>query len=105
MLGVEKIDDFQIRDHEQEQRQIVVPATSKGLPHTPALLVVADSFYHPACIEMLKTVDELLVTTRPVVTEAFYLLGFSWKAQDNLWEFIARGGVDILSLNDTQQAR
>ncbi|PQP35612.1 hypothetical protein C6A37_01550 [Desulfobacteraceae bacterium SEEP-SAG9] len=39
------------------------------------------------------------------LTEAFYLLGFSWKAQDNLWEFIMRGGVEILSLNDSQQAR
>ena len=32
-------------------------------------------------------------------------MGFSWKAQDNLWEFILRGGVDILSLNHTQQTR
>ena len=65
----------------------------------------ASDHYHPACIEMLKTVDESMVTTWPVLTEAFYLLGFSWKAQDNLWEFIARGGVEILSLNETQQAR
>ena len=44
--------------------------------------------YHSVCIEALKGVKEPLVTTWPVLTEAFYLLGFSWKAQDNLWEFI-----------------
>jgi predicted nucleic acid-binding protein len=65
----------------------------------------ASDHYHLACIELLKTVNEPLVTTWPVLTEAFYLLGFSWKAQDNLWEFILRGGVDILSLNDSQQDR
>ena len=65
----------------------------------------ASDHFHHACIEMLKTVKEPLVTTWPVLTEAFYLLGFSWKAQDNLWEFILRGGVDILSLNHSQQAR
>jgi predicted nucleic acid-binding protein len=30
-----------------------------------------------------------------VLTEAFYLLSFTWKAQDNLWEFLARGGMEI----------
>ena len=49
--------------------------------------------------------NEPLITTWPVLTEAFYLLNFSWKAQDNLWEFIIRGGVDIASLNDSQQIR
>ena len=65
----------------------------------------ASDHYHNTCIELLKTVNELLVTTWPVITEAFYLLGFSWKAQDNLWEFILRGGVDIMSLTDSQQGR
>ncbi len=65
----------------------------------------ASDHYHHACIELLKTVNEPLVTTWPVLTEAFYLLGFSWRAQDNLWEFIVRGGVEILSLNDIQQSR
>jgi predicted nucleic acid-binding protein len=65
----------------------------------------ASDTYHHTCIELLKTVNEPLVTTWSVLTEAFYLLGFSWKAQDNLWEFIIRGGVDILSLNDSQQVR
>ncbi len=61
--------------------------------------------YHKSCVELLKGVNEPLITTWPVLTEAFYLLGFSWRAQDNLWEFIVRGGVEILSLDDKQQAR
>ncbi len=65
----------------------------------------ASDDYHKPCVEMLKGVNEPLVTTWPVLTEAFYLLGFSWRAQDNLWEFIVRGGVEILSLDDKQQAR
>jgi predicted nucleic acid-binding protein len=65
----------------------------------------ASDDYHKACVELLKSVNEPLVTTWPVLTEAFYLLGFSWRAQDNLWEFIVRGGVEILSLDDKQQAR
>ncbi len=61
--------------------------------------------YHKICVDLLKSVNEPLVTTWPVLTESFYLLGFSWKAQDNLWEFITRGGVEILSLDDMQQVR
>jgi predicted nucleic acid-binding protein len=65
----------------------------------------ASDHYHKTCVDLLKTVNEPLVTSWPVLTEAFYLLGFSWKAQDNLWEFIMRGGLEILSLNDSQQDR
>jgi predicted nucleic acid-binding protein len=48
----------------------------------------ASGDYHESCIELLKGIDEPLITTWPVLTEAFNLLGFAWKAQDNLWEFI-----------------
>ena len=65
----------------------------------------ASDEYHRTCVELLKGVNEPLITTWPVLTEAFYLLGFSWKAQDNLWEFIMRGGVEILSLDDKQKGR
>ena len=65
----------------------------------------ASDDYHKACIELLKGINEPLITTWPVLTEAFYLLGFSWRAQDNLWEFIVRGGVEVLSMDDKQQAR
>ena len=65
----------------------------------------ASDDYHKSCVESLKSVNEPLITTWPVLTEAFYLLGFSWKAQDNLWEFIMRGGVEVLSMDDKQQTR
>jgi predicted nucleic acid-binding protein len=65
----------------------------------------ASDDYHKICVDLLKNVTEPLITTWPVLTESFYLLGFSRKAQDNLWEFIMRGGVDIVSLDDKQQAR
>jgi len=65
----------------------------------------ASDEYHKTCVELLKGVNEPLITTWPVLTEAFYLLGFSWKAQDNLWEFVMRGGVEILSLGDKQKGR
>jgi predicted nucleic acid-binding protein len=65
----------------------------------------ASDSYHQLCIETLKRIKEPLVTSWPVLTESFYLLGFSWGAQDNLWEFIKRGGVEILSLDVKMQAR
>jgi len=65
----------------------------------------ASDDYHSVCIKLLKDIEESLVTSWPVLTEAFYLLGFSWKAQDSLWEFIMRGGVAIAPLDAKIQAR
>ena len=58
----------------------------------------ASDKYHETCIKNLKKINEPLISSWPVLTEAFYILGFSWKAQDHLWEFISRGGMDIPSL-------
>lgn len=58
-----------------------------------------DDKYHRTCIEILKGIKEPLVTTWPVLTEAFYLLNFSWRVQDDLWEFIHRGGIRIEDLD------
>jgi predicted nucleic acid-binding protein len=65
----------------------------------------ASDAYHKLCVKTLKKIKEPLVTSWSVLTEAFYLLGFSWRAQDNLWEFVMRGGVEILSLDVKMQAR
>jgi uncharacterized protein len=59
-----------------------------------ALFDASDN-YHRRCLDILKDLDCSLLTVWPVLTEAFYLLNFSWKAQDNLWEFLARGGMEI----------
>ncbi|MGA2404301.1 MAG: PIN domain-containing protein [Syntrophobacteraceae bacterium] len=59
-----------------------------------ALFDASDN-YHRICLDILKDIDGPLITVRPVLTEAFYLLNFSWKAQDNLWEYLARGGIEV----------
>jgi predicted nucleic acid-binding protein len=65
----------------------------------------ASDDYHRRCIEILKGIKEPMITSWPVLTEAFYLLGFSWKAQDNLWEFLLRGGVEVLPLSIGMKTR
>lgn len=54
-----------------------------------------DDDFHKRCLDILKDIKEPLVTTWPVITEAFYLLNFSSQVQDDLWQFIERGGVRI----------
>jgi uncharacterized protein len=60
----------------------------------------ASDHYHDFCIDILKGLTDPLLTTWPVVTEAFFLLDFSWKAQDALWEFMLRGGLEIGGLSE-----
>ena len=54
---------------------------------------------------LLKTIKDPLITTMPVLTEAFYLLGFSWQVQDALWEFVNQGGIQIYDLKGEQFKR
>ncbi|HXO42208.1 MAG TPA: PIN domain-containing protein [Thermoanaerobaculia bacterium] len=68
-------------------------------------LLHADDHHHQACKETLRSLAEPLGSVWPVVTEAMYLLGFSWRAQDALWEFLERGGVTLLSLEAGDLAR
>ncbi len=69
-----------------------------------ALFDASDN-YHRICLELLKEMEGPLLTVWPVLTEAFYLLNFSWKAQDNLWEFLARGGTEIADLERSGRDR
>lgn len=64
-----------------------------------------DDRYHSLCVEILKEIQEPLITTWPVITECFYLLNFSWKVQDDLWLFIQRRGLEIHPLDREAQAR
>jgi uncharacterized protein len=68
-------------------------------------LLHADDRHHESCKETLRSLAEPLASVWPVVTEAMYLLGFSWRAQDALWEFLERGGVTLLSLEAGDLAR
>jgi len=62
-------------------------------------LLDKDDRYHALCIEVFKEIKEPIITTWPVLTEAFYLLGFSSLLQDALWEFIERGAFRVYELN------
>jgi hypothetical protein len=66
-------------------------------------LIHRDDRHHHACSEVLRTLTEPLATVWPAFTEAAYLLGFSWAAQDALWEFVGRGALAFLPL-DKQDA-
>ena len=56
---------------------------------------------HHICVEAFKAIRGPLITSWPVITEAFHLLGFSHTVQDDLWEFIERGTVLIYDLDKT----
>ncbi len=58
-------------------------------------LIDADDRHHERCIEVLRTLDEPLVSVWPAYTEAMYLLG-SWRAQDALWELVDREIIGLL---------
>jgi predicted nucleic acid-binding protein len=55
--------------------------------------------YHSVCHNIIRTLKMPLATTIPVLTEAFYLLSFSWQLQDDLWEFIVDGNLQIYNLD------
>ena len=55
--------------------------------------------YHGVCHNIIRTLKMPLATTVPVLTEAFYLLSFSWQLQDDLWEFIVQGNLQIYNLD------
>ncbi len=50
---------------------------------------------HAHCRTVLKTLKEALLTTIPVLTEAFHLLTPGSQGADRLRDFIVKGGVDI----------
>lgn len=63
-------------------------------------LIHADDRHHDACRDALQRMRGPLGTVWPVITEAMYLLGFSPRAQDALWELLADGVLRILSLDE-----
>jgi uncharacterized protein len=50
---------------------------------------------HAACADRMKSLTGTPVTSWPVITEAFYLLGTWRKGRSELWNFILAGGVHI----------
>lgn len=64
-----------------------------------AALVDADDQHHTACAVALKGLREPLATVWPALTEAMYLLATQPRAQDAIWEMLARGAVRLLPLD------
>jgi predicted nucleic acid-binding protein len=68
-------------------------------------LIHQDDNEHRICKETFLTFSEPVGTVWPVLTEALYLLNFSWEAQNALWEMIQAGAVEILPLGTDDVGR
>ena len=60
---------------------------------------------HRSCVETLKSIDEPMSTTPPVLTEAFHLLGPSSTGALNLMDFISNGGLNVLVFDEAALQR
>ena len=65
----------------------------------------ADDQNHDRCVRALRSLRGPLATVWPVLTEAMYLLSFSWEAQAALWEMIETEVLVILALDRGDSAR
>ena len=64
-----------------------------------ALFTPADHNHGP-CVAILESINEELVTTAPVLTEAFHLLRPGSQGPPRLMEFVRQGGLRILPMDD-----
>jgi uncharacterized protein len=62
-------------------------------------LVHASDQEHARCRTALGSIRRPLCTVWPVITEALYLLDFSWEAQDAVWAMLEEGGVTLIALD------
>ena len=69
-----------------------------------ALLDGADA-HHAACVDALQAIRDPLVTVWPALTEAMYLLGFSSRAQDALWEMVDGEALALAALDRHDASR
>lgn len=68
-------------------------------------LIHAGDRHHEVCRDVLRSLHEPLLTVWPAFTEAMYLLGFSWTAQDTLWQFVRRGALEFRPLDEIDEPR
>lgn len=61
-------------------------------------LVLASDQEHDRCRTALGSIRRPLCTVWPVITEALYLLDFSWEAQDAVWDMLEEGGITLIAL-------
>jgi predicted nucleic acid-binding protein len=62
-------------------------------------LVDVDDQHHAECAAALRSIREPLGTVWPALTEAMYLLSDQPRAQDAVWETLARGAIRLLALD------
>jgi len=55
--------------------------------------------YHDRALSFLENYQGKLVTTWPVITEAYYMLDFDGRAQVGLLEWLNRGAVEIYDIH------
>ncbi len=60
---------------------------------------------HGRCATALKGIRESIVTTTPVLTEAFHILGPASIGSDRLRDFIEQGGLSVWFLDRTTLTR
>lgn len=64
-----------------------------------------DDADHERCVDALRAIHGPLVTVWPALTEAMYLLGYSWDRQRALWEMIETDVLQLLTLDRQDAAR
>lgn len=69
-----------------------------------AILSAGDA-NHRRCAKALESLNESMVTVWPAVTEAMYLLGFSNRAQEALWQLLESAAVSIAEMGKTDIPR
>ena len=69
-----------------------------------ALLHSTDQ-HHERCRRALKAITEPLASVWPAVSEAMYLLNFSEKAQQGLWEMLEMNSPTLIDLIPTDFPR
>ncbi len=62
-------------------------------------LVHASDQEHDRCRTALGSIRRPLCSVWPVITEALYLLDFSWEGQDAVWAMLEEGGVTLIALD------
>jgi hypothetical protein len=68
-------------------------------------LLHRDDQHHKKCVEALTEIRDPLVTVWPALTEAMYLLNFSWRAQDALWELVLEETIRLLPVEADDHRR
>lgn len=60
---------------------------------------------HAACVEILETLRDSLITVWPAFTEAMSLLAPSWRGQKALWSRLEIGALSLAPVDGADAAR